>query len=68
MCEALSRDSSRARRGQTLLHAFLHFHDLNKVGSASFIIVVRWRKSETISLEETGIMVVRVSPETVKYT
>ena len=64
-CEILSYDSSRATLGQTLLHAFLHFHDLNKVGSASCNIVVRSHKPETISLKENALMVIWQSPETV---
>ena len=51
MCEMLCV-SSRTRLGQTLLHAFLHFYDLNKVGSASYNIAVRSHKPDTISLEE----------------
>ena len=45
-CETLSCDSSRARLGQTLLYAFLHFRDLNKVGSASCNTVVHSRKPD----------------------
>jgi len=58
MCETLSCDSNRATRGQTLLHAFLHFHDLNKAAIASCKIAVHSHKPDTISIEETGIMVI----------
>jgi hypothetical protein len=59
VCETLSCDRSRTTLGQTLLHAFLYCHDLNKLGSASCNNVVPSYQPDTISLKNGDLCVAR---------